>query len=166
MKRTNNAFSVLLFWITTSCLINTILTAYLALSFLFDSYENGMPWIRVVTLYGSSLFILLLYYINILSNEVNENLCELKNSISVTPFINFEDKFQLVEKMNSFNGFDADGYFTLGKQLLTSIVSNFTTFIIVLIQFKMAEKNWSIYLQLCLTVCILKKTFVMFINVL
>ena len=95
----------------------------------------------MVTLYGSSLFIVLLYYINVLSNEVNENLCELKNSVSVTPFINFEDKFQLVEGMNSFNGFDASGYFTLGKQLLTSIVSNFTTFIIVLIQFKMAEKN-------------------------
>lgn len=132
---------MLLFWITTSCLINTILTAYLALSFLFDSYENGTPLIRVVTLYGSSLFIVLLYYINVLSHEVNENLCELKNSISVTPFINFEDKFQLVERMNSFNGFDANGYFTLGKQLLTSTVSNFTTFIIVLIQFKMAEKN-------------------------
>ena len=92
-------------------------------------------------LYGSFLFLTLLYYINVLSHEVNENLSELKNSISLSTHISFEDKFQLVERMNSFNGFDANGYFTLGKQLLTSIVSNFTTFIIVLIQFKMAEKN-------------------------
>ena len=76
-----------------------------------------------------------------MSQEVFENLCELKNSILLSPLIPFEDKYQLIERMNSFNGFDANGYFTLGKQLLTSIVSNFTTFIIVLIQFKMAEKN-------------------------
>ena len=76
-----------------------------------------------------------------MSQEVSENLCELKNSILLSPLIPFEDKYQLIERMNSFNGFDAKGYFTLGKQLLTSIVSNFTTFIIVLIQFKMAEKN-------------------------
>ena len=87
------------------------------------------------------MFLTLLYYINVLSHEVNENLNELKNSISLSTLICFEDKFQLVERMNSFNGFDANGYFTLGKQLLTSIVSNFTTFIIVLIQFKMAEKS-------------------------
>ena len=100
-----------------------------------------MPLIRMATLYASFLFLTLLYYINVLSHEVNENLSELKNSISLSTLICFEDKFQLVERMNSFNGFDANGYFTLGKQLLTSIVSNFTTFIIVLIQFKMAEKN-------------------------
>ena len=87
------------------------------------------------------MFLILLYYINVLSHEVNGNLSELKNSISLSPHIHFEDKYQLIERMNSFNGFDANGYFTLGKQLLTSIVSNFTTFIIVLIQFKMAEKN-------------------------
>ena len=111
------------------------------MSFLFDSYENGMPYARMTTLYGSFMFLLLLYYINVLSHEVKENLSELKNSIALSPFINFEDKYQLIERMNSFNGFDANGYFTLGKPHLTSIVSNFTTFIIVLIQFKMAEKN-------------------------
>ena len=130
--------------------------AYLALSFLFDSSGNGMPLIRVATLYGSFLFLALLYYINVLSHEVNENLSELKNSISLSPLICFEDKFQLVERMNLFNGFDANGYFTLGKQLLTSIVSNFTTFIIVLIQFKMAEKNWSAKVSLK---CFFKKMF-------
>ena len=121
--------------------LRIICTAYLALSFLFESYGDGMPLIRMAILCGSFLFLIVLYYINVMSQEVNENLCELKNSILLSPLIPFEDKYQLIERMNSFNGFDANGYFTLGKQLLTSIVSNFTTFIIVLIQFKMAEKN-------------------------
>ena len=99
-----------------------------------------MPSVRMAQLYGSFLFLILLYYINVLSHEVNGNLSELKNSISLSSHICFEDKYQLIERMNSFDGFDANGYFTLGKQHLTSIVSNFVTFIIVLIQFKMAEK--------------------------
>ena len=99
-----------------------------------------MPLIRMAILCGSFLFLIVLYYINVMSQEVNENLCELKNSILLSPLIPFEDKYQLIERMNSFNGFDANGYFTLGKPHLTSIVSNFTTFIVVLIQFKMAEK--------------------------
>ena len=121
--------------------LKIIFTAYLALSFLFDSSENGMPLIRIITLYGSFMFLIVLYYINDLSHEVTENLCELKTSISLSQLICFEDKFELIERMNSFNGFDANGFFTLGKQQLTSIVSNFTTFLIVLIQFKMAEKK-------------------------
>ena len=75
------------------------------------------------------------------SHEVTENLQELKDSIALSSDIRFEDKCQLIDKMNSFNGFDANGYFTLGKQHLTSIMSNFATFIIVLIQFKMSEKT-------------------------
>ena len=47
----------------------------------------------------------------------------------------------VMSMLDEFKGFDANGYFTLGKQHLTSILSNFTTFIIVLIQFKMTEKT-------------------------
>ena len=134
-------YNLMLDWqINVSFSLQITCTAYLALSFLFDSYENGMPSVRMAQLYGSFLFLILLYYINVLSHEVNGNLSELKNSISLSSHICFEDKYQLIERMNSFNGFDANGYFTLGKQHLTSIVSNFVTFIIVLIQFKMAEK--------------------------
>ena len=141
LKNTNDAFSVLLFWITSTCLINMILIAYFALSFLFDSVGTGLPFIKLASLHGSVLCIVTLYFINVKSHEVTENLHELKDSISLSSDICFEDKCQLIEKMNSFNGFDANGYFTLGKQHLTSIVSNFATFIIVLIQFKMSEKT-------------------------
>lgn len=106
---------------------------------MFDSNGTNIPLIRLASLYGSFLLILLLYFVNLQSHEVTENLGYLKDSILLSPVINSEDKCQLIEKMNSFNGFDANGYFTLGKQHLTSILSNFTTFIIVLIQFKMTE---------------------------
>ena len=114
--------------------------AYDALAFLFESHENGISHLRVVLFFGSFLHIVTLHFINSLSHEVSNNLSKLKQHISKSPDISFEEKWELIENMNSFNGFDACGYFTLGKPHLTSIVSNFTTFIIVLTQFRMAEK--------------------------
>ena len=38
-------------------------------------------------------------------------------------------------------GFDGHGFFTLGRSHLTSVVSNFITFMIVLIQFKQSGGN-------------------------
>ena len=75
--------------------------------------------------------------------EVADNLSNLKDSIAESSLFTFEEKWQLVEKMSSFTGFDAWGYYRLGKPLLTSMVANFTTFIIVLIQFKMSETTSS-----------------------
>ena len=80
-----------------------------------------------------------LYHINSLSHELTENLKNVKESIYLSEIIPFEDKWELIEKINSFHGLEACGFFTLGRQHLTSIVGNFTTFIIVLIQFKMTE---------------------------
>ena len=38
-----------------------------------------------------------------------------------------------------FNGYIGGGYFTLGKSLLTTLTSNFATYLIILIQFKISE---------------------------
>ena len=65
LKNTNDAFSALLFWITSTCLINMILIAYFALSSLFDSFATNMPFIKLAVLYGSVLFIVTLYFINV-----------------------------------------------------------------------------------------------------
>ena len=48
-------------------------------------------------------------------------------------------KTTAIERINSFEGFDAAGFFTLGRPNLTSIVANFITFIIMLIQFYQSE---------------------------
>ena len=57
----------------------------------------------------------------------------------------FNEKWQTItiQKINSFDGFNASGFFTLGKPNLTSIVANFITFIIVLIQFNQSEPDSS-----------------------
>ena len=43
--------------------------------------------------------------------------------------------------MEKFQGFNALNYFTLNKSCLTSIVANFMTYLIVLLQFKSSAPN-------------------------
>ena len=46
-----------------------------------------------------------------------------------------------IELLKMFKGFDAYGYFKLGRPLLTTIVANFMTYVIILVQFKFYEKG-------------------------
>ena len=50
-----------------------------------------------------------------------------------------EGKEILIALLSKFHGFDGKGYFHLGRPLLASIMGNFTTYLIVFLQFKMAE---------------------------
>ena len=140
LRRSKDAFSGMLFWITTIYLMEMIFCAYFAMSFMFNSYDEGFSPVKILFIFAFFLVILTLHYINNLSQEVTDNLGTLKECIAQTSAIPFEDKWQMIGKMNSFHGFDGYGYFTLGRSHLTSIAANFTTFIIVLIQFKLAEK--------------------------
>ena len=47
----------------------------------------------------------------------------------------------ILTEIDKFKGFDGNGFFTLGKPLLTSILANFVTYLIILIQFKMSENS-------------------------
>ena len=136
IKKSNQAFSQMIFWITAALLILLICNSFLAMSLLFD----GMSIINILLLTSSLLFYGIFYFLNYLSQEVTDNVCKLKETISLSSVLPYEEKWKLIENINTFNGFDGCGYFTLGKLHLTSILSNFTTFIIVLVQFKMAEK--------------------------
>ncbi len=42
----------------------------------------------------------------------------------------------IIHRLDSFDGFDASGYFKVDKSLLTSVLANFVTYFIILIQFK------------------------------
>ena len=135
LEQTNIIFSFLLFWcMTITCLIFTF-AAYFAIAFLVDSnVALNSPRIGMF----SVTFVTIQYVIlvNFLSQEVADNLQGLKFYIYE---LKSDKKDQIIEKINSFQGFNANGFFTIGKPLLTSITTNFITYMIVLIQFKMAE---------------------------
>ena len=145
IKITNSAFSRLLLWILTLYLTIMILATYFSMSFLFRTTEEKLSSsqiLRSITyLFGATCIFLTVYFINYLSNEVTHNLHKLKECILQLNSVNLDTKWKIVEQMNSFHGFDACGYFILGKPLITTMIASFSTFIIVLIQFKMGEKS-------------------------
>ena len=47
-------------------------------------------------------------------------------------------RFHLINMMSEFQGFDAYGFTSLGKPLLSSILANFMAYLIILIQFKVS----------------------------
>ena len=48
-------------------------------------------------------------------------------------------KQKAILDLKKFNGYHGNGYFVLGKPLLTSVVTNIITYSIILIQFKVSE---------------------------
>ena len=135
LEQTNTIFSFLLLWcMAITCLIFTF-AAYFAIAVLVDSNVTlNSPRIGMFSCtFATILYVVL---VNFLSQEVAENLQGLKFYLYE---LKIDKKEQIIEKINSFKGFNACGFFTLGKPLLTSIIANFITYMIVLIQFKMAE---------------------------
>lgn len=137
LEKTNNTFSSVLFVLISAYLISLVFAFYSVLSFVLDkksSHFNLFPFI---------IFLVVnLRYFNILSCDLTKTVHQLKRAI-LRSGIEFECKSYIIEELQCFQGFDAHGFFTLNRPLLTSIISNFTTFIIVLIQFKMSENPGS-----------------------
>ena len=75
-------------------------------------------------------------YSELMANKVQE----LKRKILDIQFQNGEADAILI-LLDEFKGFNANGYFTLNKSLLTSMTSNFLCFFVILIQFKQSESN-------------------------
>ena len=50
-------------------------------------------------------------------------------------------KDRILDKMNSFDGFDGNGYFVLGKSFLKNFLAFCTTYFVILLQFKLSESN-------------------------
>ena len=96
---------------------------------------------------------LIIWIVNGLSEQIKQNMANLQDTIANMPisegaglvemYGNYHSEEYartiLVNKMSKFLGFDAGGFFTLGKPLLNSIFINFITYIIILIQFKITE---------------------------
>ena len=82
-------------------------------------------------LFGTIAMILSLCYINFLSQDVTNNLQELAEDISEVRITDENWKVITIQRINSYEGFDGRGFFAFGRSHLTSVVSNFITFVIV-----------------------------------
>ena len=56
-----------------------------------------------------------------------------------------DEKNSLYLQLDGFKGFNGENYFTVNNSLITGMVANFMTYLIILIQFKITEMTsaWS-----------------------
>ena len=118
-------------------------------AFFLGNYDMNTGLILMMLCMGTYgfFFLVLAYHYNQFSQNLFESMQQLKYLIESIDIIDnnqvlFVDykRFRaihaqklLLHEINQFKGFDGNGFFTLGKPLLTSILASFVTYLIVLI---------------------------------
>ena len=151
LKTMSKALSKCTFYAMMIWLINLILIVYRILSYFMnpDKITDQELLYAVAYSFMAIQHLLFIFYMNVASQEMMENVQELKKTIKGTNMdelkIPWEGKFEstsfvktiIVDDLAEFQGFDGNGYFTLGKAFYSSIIANFLTYLIILIQTKL-----------------------------
>ena len=147
-------FSHHILYTTTGALLIVIVLFFRSFSFLMGNQEfDSSIWCFVVGfLLVTSGFVFFITSLNLTSDMLKDELNGLIKVIhdrifqehskaivsgNVVPIK--EAKQILLNNLSQFQGFHGMGYFNLGKPLLTGMLANFATYLIILIQFKVTE---------------------------
>lgn len=150
VRMTSSFFSVQCFTFIAMALILMISNAYLLLDYALSSKTSEYWFVQVTFFLGSLCSALVLWILNKQSEDIKQDLGKLKEDIRnisvIDDFVEINENFHLesyarqnlIDTLSDFQGFDACGFATLGKPLLSSIFANFITYLIILIQFKIS----------------------------
>ena len=144
-----------MFLIVTSQLFGLIFLSYRCLSYALGSYAVAR-WENQITATGYFIgvltFLLVTWYLTSFSQSLLSKIEELKNEFGNIKFCKDMNETEFVDEKNSlylqldgFKGFNGENYFTVNNSLITGMVANFMTYLIILIQFKITEMTsaWS-----------------------
>ena len=132
-------------------LIILICQSYLFIDHALDPANKFEAFQCAQNIFGALASFVALWILNSQSEEIKQIVTKLKNTLGDLEIsdgiIQIDGRFHseayarehLTNKMAEFQGFDANGYATLGKPLLTSVFATYITYLIILIQFKMSE---------------------------
>ena len=115
------------------------------MAFFLSQDKFSISTILLMIGYGfiGALFLFLIHAYCKTSQNVVDSVIELKNCLIQNQFdlgengTNQEMK-RIIFELEQFHGFHGNGYFVLGKPLVTSIVATFVTYLIILIEFKVS----------------------------
>ena len=145
----NDTFSILAFNVIIHSLVGFTLSAYWIIDFTFQSKIEIIPKITFcfsLFIFGL-MFLSLIVFLNYTSQNVSDRVSNLKRKILNSEIQDsdtlggIDSRFRIMHLLDSFKGFEANGFFTLGKPLMTSLTANFLTYIVILVQFKISENT-------------------------
>ena len=138
-----DAISSIIFWLITSILLLSIVEAYIMIVYILSPTEFNQATTFLMVGYGffGIFFLYFLYSYCTFSQFIKDSSDQIKLILLNNPEKDETkvQKNQVLLKFETWNGFHGNGYFTLGKSLLTAVVANFITYLIILIQFKVSE---------------------------
>ena len=150
VRMSSTVLSSLSLILTLNALILLICDTYLFMDYALSSANQFESILCTQNISGALSAILTLWILNGQSEEIKQIISKLKDTLGDLVVsdgtIQMDGRFHsesyarghLINKLAEFQGFDAYGYATLGKPLLTSVFSNFITYLIILIQFKIS----------------------------
>ena len=135
-------FAHFLFWIISINQVVVIFLGYITISVFIS--EELKHWETICVFVGFVLFDLALIFGTFILCHTSESLAnkvqELKKVILNIEFQTGQSNAVFL-KLDEFQGFIANGYFTLNHSLITSLTTNFLTFLVILVQFKQTESS-------------------------
>ena len=149
LKKSSKLFSYNLFWILTLLLCGLIFSTYRSLSFLLGNYAKNWEYICMS---GSFLMISIAYcciiwYLCHLSQTLISKTQDLKVALGTNlslrrSVLDESSELEIIcSELNDFKGFHGEDFFNVNNSLITGMVSNFVTYLIILIEFKITENN-------------------------
>ena len=147
-QMTSNMFSVQCFILIAMALILMVCNVYLLIDYAFCPMTSLTLLTHGPLFLGALCAALFLWILIKQSDDIKQGVWKLKQDlrelvisdslIETNGYCHRElyTRSNLIDRMSEFKGFDACGFATLGKPLLSSIFANFITYLIILIQFK------------------------------
>ena len=150
VRMTSNVLSSNSLFLVLNALIMLICQSYLFMDFALDPIDQFGSFQCAQHFLGALAASVALWILNGQSEEIKQIVSNLKDTLGALVVsdgvVQMDGRFHseayvrghLINKLAEFQGFDANGYATLGKPLLTSVFANFITYLIILIQFKIS----------------------------
>ena len=102
----------------------------------------GMVWYSYFPLIGMILIIAYVISLSFSFCTLSEDLANKVQRLKITILSKGNHQADdIIQELDEFKGFNANGYFTLNHSLLTAMTTNFATFLVILVQFKQSETS-------------------------
>ena len=144
MKMVSKMFSSFLFWTVSMLFLSLIINAYVAISQSLRISYDDMEWGGMMLVTGQFLNCLFVGYLLFILCNISETIL---TSVQKLKSLIQNEQYQTNQldcvsfMLDDFKGFDANGFFILNHSMLTGMITNFTTFLVILVQFNQSETS-------------------------
>lgn len=141
LKLARKIISPFLFWIIWGYFLQAIIMSYFSIATIMNE-NTTLGWEKICSIISYFLFDVWIIYLFHMYCSLSEHIVDQINCLRerVMDFDQQSNQQDMIySALSEFQGFDAKGYFTLNNSLLTGMITNFATLLVILVQFKQSE---------------------------